>query len=122
MGQSAVQLVFSAAIGLYVIVFARTTFSQPERIRQRWYSWLPDRPWTSRLLRGFAVFLMFAGFLVIAVSRRVSRCQTPSLCCDSCCYFCWTTSGENSASAMVRATAAETSRLHSQPPSGVRGP
>ena len=66
MGQSAIQLVFFAAIGLYVIVFARTTFSQPERIRQRWYSWLPERQWTSTLLRGFAVFLMFAGFLVIA--------------------------------------------------------
>ena len=66
MGHLAIQLVLSTAIGLYVIVFARTTFSQPERIRQRWYSWLPERQWTSTFLRCFAVFGMFGGFLLIA--------------------------------------------------------
>jgi 4-amino-4-deoxy-L-arabinose transferase-like glycosyltransferase len=66
MGHAAIQLVFSAAIGVYLIVFARITFSQPERMRQRWYSWLPERQWTSTLLRCYAVFVMVAGFLLMA--------------------------------------------------------
>jgi hypothetical protein len=66
MEHSVIQLVGSTAIGLYVIFFARATFMQPERIRQRWYSGLPKRQWASTLLRCAAVFWMFGGFLLIA--------------------------------------------------------
>ena len=65
MGLIAIQLILAAAIGLYVISFSRATFSNPERIRQRWHPSLPPRQWAYTLLRCFAVFGMFAGFLII---------------------------------------------------------
>jgi hypothetical protein len=66
MERAALQLIFSFGLGLYVIVFARALFNQPERIRQRWYSWLPERLWVYRLLRYLAVFLMWCGFMLLA--------------------------------------------------------
>jgi len=67
MERAALQLIGSSALGLYIIYFARATFSQPERIRQRWYSWLlPNRQWASTLLRCFAVVWIFCGLLLIA--------------------------------------------------------
>jgi hypothetical protein len=66
MRNAAIQLVGSVALGVYVLVFARSTFGEPERIRQDWFSQLPEREWSARLLRIVAVFWMFGGFLLIA--------------------------------------------------------
>jgi len=66
MERAALQLIFSFALGLYVIVFARALFNQPERMRQRWYRWLPERLWVCRFLRYVAVFFMWCGFMLMA--------------------------------------------------------
>jgi hypothetical protein len=63
---SVLQLVVLVGVGLFVIHFARSTYSQPEAIRQRWFPELPNRAWALKLLRGFAVFWIFGGFLLIS--------------------------------------------------------
>ncbi len=66
MERAAIQLVFSLALGLYVVIFARATYQQPEKMRQHWYPWVPERPWAFKFLRYFSVFWMFGGFIVLA--------------------------------------------------------
>jgi uncharacterized membrane protein YgcG len=65
MARSLVQLLFFLALGAYVIHFARSTYSRPEVIRQRWFPHLPDRAWSLTLLRSIAVFWVFGGFMLI---------------------------------------------------------
>lgn len=66
MGHLAIQFLFSIGIGLYVVVFSRAMFSDPEHYRQRWQPHLPRRQWTFIALRCIAAFCMFCGVLFIA--------------------------------------------------------
>jgi len=61
-----VALLFYLAAGVVVIRFGRSSYARPEITLQRWYSYLPRRDWSRRLLRGFSVFWVFGGFLIIA--------------------------------------------------------
>lgn len=60
------QLAVSVAFGMYIIHFARSTYSFPEAKRRRWYSVLPEQEWSSTVLRCLAVVWIFSGFLFIA--------------------------------------------------------
>jgi hypothetical protein len=57
---------FYFVVGVLVIRFARSSYARPEITLQRWYSYLPRKDWSRRLLRGFSVFWVFGGFLIIA--------------------------------------------------------
>src|SRR5438046_27146 len=61
-----VALPFYLAVGVLVIRFARSSYARPEITLQRWYSYLRRKDWSRRLLRGFSVFWVFGGFLIIA--------------------------------------------------------
>ena len=61
-----VALLFYLAVGVLVIRFGRSSYARPEITLQRWYSYLPRKDWSRRLLRGFSVFWVFGGFLIIA--------------------------------------------------------
>ena len=61
-----VALLFYLAVGVLVIRFGRSSYARPEITLQRWYSYLPRKDWSRRLLRGLSVFWVFGGFLVIA--------------------------------------------------------
>jgi hypothetical protein len=60
-----VALLFYIALGTVIIRFARSSYAEPEMTLRRWYSHLPQKNWSIRLLRGFAVFWVFCGVLVI---------------------------------------------------------
>ena len=60
-----VALLFYIALGAVVIRFARSSYAEPEMTLRRWYSYLPQKNWSIRLLRSFAVFWVFCGFLMI---------------------------------------------------------
>ena len=61
-----VALPFYLAVGVLVIRFARSSYARPEITLQRWCSYLPRKDWSRRLLRGFSVFWVFGGLLIIA--------------------------------------------------------
>jgi hypothetical protein len=58
-------LVVYFLLGSFVIRFARSSYRRPDEVLSRWYHYLPQRAWSRKLLRGFSVFWMFAGFLII---------------------------------------------------------
>ena len=60
------QLLFCFGVGAYVIRFALLTYANPERIRERWFSKLPQRGWSLRLLRAVSVFWVFGGCMVVS--------------------------------------------------------
>jgi polyferredoxin len=65
MPHSLIQLLGCLAIGGYVATFARSTLSDPEAMRSRWFSQLPKRLWSLKLLRYVAVVWIFLGFVVM---------------------------------------------------------
>lgn len=66
-----VQFVLPVAIGVYIIVFARSSYRHPDAVRRRWFHQLPDRHWALTLLRGMAVLWLFGGFMLIAEAATV---------------------------------------------------
>lgn len=61
-------LLFGSALGLYVIYMARRFYSRPDDYIARWQNWLPQKPWTWRLVRGWALFCTWAGTLLLCTS------------------------------------------------------
>jgi hypothetical protein len=61
-----VALLFYLAVGVIVIRFGRSSYARPGITLERWYSYLPRKDWSRRLLRGISVFWVFGGFLIIA--------------------------------------------------------
>ena len=60
-----VGLLFYLTVGLWLIKVARNAYSQPDSFLQLWYSFLPQKGWTRRLLRAFSVFWIFGAILII---------------------------------------------------------
>src|SRR5687767_1537838 len=60
-----VALLVYLAMAAWVIRFARSCYSRPYTMLGRWYSYLPQKAWARRLLRGFSVVWIFCGFLII---------------------------------------------------------
>jgi hypothetical protein len=60
-----VGLLFYLAVGLWLIKVARNAYSHPDSFLQRWYSYLPQKGWTRRMLRAFSVFWIFGAILII---------------------------------------------------------
>jgi len=60
-----VTLLIYSAVGLWVIKFASHAYLHPDSTLQRWYSHLPRKDWATRTLRGFSIFWMFGGILII---------------------------------------------------------
>ena|SRR5215475_14892626 len=65
MSHPLLQLLFFLGLGIYIIQFARSTYTRPDVMRQRWFHQLPDRKWSLILLRCIAVFWLFGGFILI---------------------------------------------------------
>ena len=59
-----VQVVGCLLVGLYIVVFGRSTLRNPEAVRSRWFSNLPPKLWTLKLLRGVSILWIFLGFFV----------------------------------------------------------
>ncbi len=74
-----VALLFYLAVGVLVIRFGRSSYARPEITLQRWYSYLPRKDWSRRLLRGLSVFWVFG-----ASSQEFSRCFAAGDCADHC--------------------------------------
>ncbi len=53
------------AVGISIIKFARHAYFRPIATLRRWFSYMPEREWASKLIRGFSVFWIFGGFLII---------------------------------------------------------
>jgi|ERR1700730_4837912 len=60
-----VTLLIYLAVGLWIIKFARHAYLRPDSTLQRWYSHLPRKDWAKGAVRGFSVFWIFGGILII---------------------------------------------------------
>src|SRR5690348_1088259 len=100
-----VALLFYLAVGVIVIRFGRSSYARPGITLERWYSYLPRKDWSRRLLRGISVFWVFGGFLIIATgnnkltsSQEFSRLFTAGDCADHCRSEYGTTALEDTSS------------------------
>jgi hypothetical protein len=59
------QLLIYIIGGFFIVRFALSTYSDPKRVRQRWYSQWSARKWSLNLLRCLAVIWIFSVFLVV---------------------------------------------------------
>ncbi len=53
------------ALGLFIVKFGRQAYFHPNSTLRRWYSYLPEREWARKLIRGLSVFWVFGGLLMI---------------------------------------------------------
>jgi hypothetical protein len=59
------QLLIYIIGGVCIVRFARSAYSDPERVRQQWYPQWSTRKWSSNLLRCLAVIWIFLVFLAV---------------------------------------------------------
>jgi hypothetical protein len=53
------------ALGLFIVKFGRQVYFHPNSTLRRWYSYLPEKEWARKLIRGLSVFWVFGGLLMI---------------------------------------------------------
>ena len=51
--------------GFYAVWWGRKAFFYPNEILKRWYSYVPLKSWSRKLLRAFSVFWVFGGILIM---------------------------------------------------------
>ena len=66
-GSPILAILFSLAIGLYIIWFCREAYRDPVTCRNRCFRWLPTTNLGIAVIRGWAVLCIFAGVLMIGI-------------------------------------------------------
>ncbi len=54
--------------GAYVVILARKFYARPDEYIARWQRWLPQKPWSWGVVRGWALFCLWAGSLMIVTA------------------------------------------------------
>jgi|SRR6267142_4618919 len=65
MSHSLLALFLCSAIALFLVKSQRDAYFYPIEILESWHSYMPRKDWSRKLIRGFSVFWVFGGIMVI---------------------------------------------------------